>query len=579
MAAQLRTRPCAVAAVALAVALGSAPASASAFASAAGPSRQGALAGGGLTGRVLVSLHVPRARAAAAAATTAFAARAGVRVDGPVVPEIGLVTVARPAGSSLAAFIRRLRRRPGVRAVSAERRFALRAMPNDPALTAPETASGTPPGTPIEWWVNRENLPAAWALEPGDGATVAVIDTGIDGTHPELASKVKATAVFDWTPGDGPATTDKVGHGTHVASLACAASNNGVGLASAGLDCGLIVEKSDLSDASVAEAIVDATNRGAEAINMSFGTDGSTPAAPALVDAINYAFSRNVVMAAAAADSPVTEQGDPANVLQPSGSGPDITAGRGLTVTSADFADQRSSFAGSGSEISIAADGSFSDSSGPPGIFGAYPHNVTQLDLGSLFPPPPVPPCGCRTTFQGSSDYAYLQGTSMATPMVAAVAALIRHLNPDLTAADVIAVIKRSARRPAGGGWTADLGWGILDGGAALSAAAHIDRRPPLATLAPLPRRTRNGRLALRWTAGDPAPPGVIAPGIDHFEVWRSIDRHTPTLLATTSAQSLLVHVHAVHRYGFFVRAVDRAGLRQPAPSAYPHVAALRRRR
>ena len=526
---------------------------------------------------MLVSLRAAPPAHASAAALTAFAARAGAGAVGPVVPQIGLVTVSPPAGVSLGAFVRTLRREPGVRTVSLERRLSLRFLPNDPALTTLETATGTPPGTPVEWWPPREDLPRAWDISRGDGATVAVIDTGVDASHPELAGKIAATADFDSNSGDGPPTTDGVGHGTHVASIACAASGNGIGLAGAGLDCKLIVEKSDLSDASVAQAIVDATNRGADAINMSFGTDGSTPAPPALVDAVNFAFAHNVVMAAAAADSAVTEQGDPANVLQPSGSGPDITQGRGLTVTAADFSDQRAPFAGFGSEISIAAYGSFASNSGPAGIFAAFPHSVTSLETGSLLPPPPQPPCGCRTTFQGDNGYAYLQGTSMATPMVAAVGALMRHLNPGLSASDIITLIKQTARRPAGSGWNQDLGWGILDGGAALDAARHIDRDPPQAQLAPIPKRTRRGKLTLRWTATDPAPPGVIAPGIDHFEIWRAYDRRPPALLATTAQTSLLVHLHGGHRYGFFVRAVDRAGLHQPAPGAYPRVAALRR--
>jgi hypothetical protein len=55
------------------------------------------------------------------------------------------------------------------------------------------------------------------------------------------------------------------------------------------------------------------------------------------------------------------------------------------------------------------------------------------------------------------------------------------------------------------------------------------------------------------------------------------LDRRAPALLATTTASSQLVHLHAGHRYGFFIRAVDRAGLHEPAPAAYQHVAALRR--
>ena len=75
-----------------------------------------------------------------------------------------------------------------------------------------------------------------------------------------------------------PPTGDEDGHGTHVASLACAAGDNGAGIVGAGLDCRLIVIKSDLSDGSIARSIVQAADRGAGAINMSFGTDGSAPA-------------------------------------------------------------------------------------------------------------------------------------------------------------------------------------------------------------------------------------------------------------------------------------------------------------
>ena len=65
----------------------------------------------------------------------------------------------------------------------------------------------------------------------------------------------------------------------------------------------------------------------------------------------------------------------------------------------------------------------------------------------------------------------------MAAPMVAAAAALVRHLNPDMPAAEIVRLLKQTARRPPGTGWTPDLGWGILDAGAAL--ALRPDDRPP----------------------------------------------------------------------------------------------------
>ena len=334
----------------------------------------------------------------------------------------------------------------------------------------------------------------------------------------------------------------------------------------------------DLSDSSVAQALVDATDKGAMAINMSFGTDGSQPASQAVVDAIDYAYGHNVVLAAAAADQAVTEQGDPANVLQPAGTGGDITQGKGLDVTSADFAGQRSSFAGLGSEVSIAAFGSFADSGGPAGILGAFPANLTTIETGSLGVPPQPPCTDCRTTFQGDNRYAYLQGTSMATPMVTAVGALMRHLNPYLRASEAIRILKATAQRPAGSGWTQDLGWGILDGGAAMDAARRVDHNQPVSRLS-APTRTRSTRIRLTWTASDPAPAGLIASGLDHVEVWRSIDGRSFAKIAVSRATALVVHASSGHRYAFYTLAVDRAGNREAAPTHTARTRVAGRRR
>src|SRR5436853_5437441 len=99
-------------------------------------------AGASTTGRLLVSLK-PAARGTAhAAAATAVVARAGARRTGSSVPQIGLVVVRPRAGESLRALAARLRTDPRVRVVSAEHRATLRRTPNDPALSAPETANG-----------------------------------------------------------------------------------------------------------------------------------------------------------------------------------------------------------------------------------------------------------------------------------------------------------------------------------------------------------------------------------------------------------------------------------------------------
>jgi serine protease len=515
-----------------------------------------------LTGRLLVTLARADPSHPASASANAVLARAHARRTSPLLTQVRLFTV-RPTSGSLHALATRLRKDPSVAHVEVERRATIRSEPGDPALTTQEGAAGTPPGTPVEWWAARENFPAAWDVTHGGGAVIGVIDTGIDAGHPEFAGRIRATVDQDADTNDPG--HDDAGHGTHVASLACANGGNGIGLAGGAYGCALVVERSDLSDFSVAQSIIDATDRGAEAINMSFGTDGSRPAARGIVDAIDYAYKRRVVLVAAAADDPIEEQGDPSNVLQPTGTGPDLTKGKGLDVTAATVQDSRASFAGRGTQISIAAYGTYgaSDGTGPRGLFGAFPGNLTTLETGSLATGDP--PCNCRAIFNGDSRYAYVGGTSMAAPQVTAVAALVRHLNPDLTAADVIQLIKRTARQPGGSGWNAELGWGIVDAGAAVAAARTEDRRPPVSRLT-TPRRLVAGKLTLHVTGTDSAPPDVVASGIARFEIWRSVDGGTARRLRNTTAHTVHVAARRGTRYGFYSIAVDNAGNREPAP-------------
>ncbi len=523
----------------------------------------GASASGG-TGRLLVTVTpgAQRAPAARAAAAQAVAASADARPSGFSVPQIGLVTVRPRPGESMRALARRLRADPRVASVQAENRGRVRFQPNDPALVAPEPSPASVPGTTVEWWAARSNFLAAWDLSDGSGARVAVIDTGAEIAHPEFIGRVAGLTSFDATR--SPAGLDTIGHGTHVASLACAAGNNGVGLVGAGLGCRLLVVKSDFSDSSVAASIVWAVDHGADAITMSFGTAaGAQPSLP-VVNAIDYAVKRGVVLVSAAADDPIADQGYPSSVLQPTNTGPDLSKGRGLSVTAADFYDRRASFAGYGTQISLAAYGSYTGGtgSGPPGIFGAFTSAQNALDTGALGN---MRPCGCRTTFGADARYAYLQGTSMAAPMVAAASALVRRLNPDLTARQIVRLMKESARRPAGTGWSPDLGWGILDAGAAVTAARNLDGRPPASKVRRLAAPT-GSKLTVRWRGRDVPRRNVALSGIARYELWRSTDGRRARRLLTTTRTSRRVTVRRGARYGFFTVAIDKAGNREPKP-------------
>ncbi|MEV4421642.1 S8 family serine peptidase [Patulibacter sp. NPDC049589] len=253
---------------------------------------------------------------------------------------------------------------------------------------------------------------------------------------------------------------------------------------------------------------------------------------------------------------PTTEQGWPANVLQPSGTGSDPDAGIGLTVTAATAAGARASFAGSGSQVSVAAYGAYADqgAGGPPGIVGAFPPGVPADES----PTSSGAAAATRTSIRGDTRYAYQAGTSMATPMVAGVAALVRSANPDLGSAAIVSLLKRTAKRAAG--WTPALGWGVVDGEAAVEAARKIDLRAPSATFAAGSRAIAGPTATLSWRGTDRSPAPLVPSGIRTVELWRSVDGARFQYVGA-ARRGLTVDVPR-GEVRFTLRAVDRAGNR-----------------
>src|SRR5918994_2972643 len=99
-------------------------------------------------------------------------------------------------------------------------------------LTAPVGAGSRDPFRGKQWGLERINAPGAWKISRGKGALIAIVDTGVDLKHPDLARKLVVRAgadIVDPKGGDGP--LDENGHGTHVAGIAGAVTNNGVGVA------------------------------------------------------------------------------------------------------------------------------------------------------------------------------------------------------------------------------------------------------------------------------------------------------------------------------------------------------------
>jgi serine protease len=203
---------------------------------------------------------------------------------------------------------------------------------------------------------------------------------------------------------------------------------------------------------------------------MSFGGGQQS----ATIDhALDFAYEHNVVLVAAASNNHDINQGDPASHLQPTGTGDDIHSGKGLVVTAAGHNGRPAWFRpGHGTGISLAAYGSASGrcrSHSDCGIFSTFPSNDTLIEEGSIIDGEPG--CGsCRTTFGGSDDFAYLEGTSMATPQVAAAAALIRSKRPHMKNTEVMRIIKRTASKSH---FSDGLGWGILNAGRAVKRAAR----------------------------------------------------------------------------------------------------------
>ena len=163
-------------------------------------------------------------------------------------------------------------------------------------------------GSPVDayfdkqWGMNKVQAPQAWDVTTGSGeVNIAILDTGIDLDHPDLAAKIVSSINF----GDSPNADDSYGHGTHCAGIAAASTNNGVGVAGLGYDSTLMNVKVLRDNGSgyyswVANGITWAADNGAEVISLSLG--GSS-ASSTLENAINYAWDKGVVIVTAAGNN------------------------------------------------------------------------------------------------------------------------------------------------------------------------------------------------------------------------------------------------------------------------------------
>ena len=252
---------------------------------------------------------------------------------------------------------------------------------------------------------------SAWDVTSGNSTVnVAILDTGIDQDHEDLATKVVANQNFTTSP----TVDDLYGHGTHVAGIAAAITGNGTGVAGLGYNSSLMNVKVLGDNASgyyswIANGIIWATDNGAKVINMSLGgSSGSST----LANAVSYAASHGVVVVAAAGNSGNSSRTYPAYYSTV------------IAVAATDSNDARASWSSYGSWVDVAAPG--------VNIFSTFPNHPYQINK--------------------ALGYDFGSGTSMATPHVVGLAALVWASGLCTTNTCVRAQIENNADAVAGTG-------------------------------------------------------------------------------------------------------------------------------
>lgn len=310
-------------------------------------------------------------------------------------PDTHVIKVPRNRGSHFASRLKR-----NLLVEYAEQDFIATKFetPNDPSFSS-------------QWGLTKIQSPGAWDVTHGaSNVDIAIIDTGINYTHPDLVAKISASVnctVSSSCPSMN--TTDPDGHGTHVAGIAGALTNNSIGVAGTAWEARLMSVKA-LDDFGsgyyswIANAIYWATDNGAEVINMSLGGSSSSDT---LRNAVDYAWNHGVVVVAAAGNSGRNRASYPAYYSN------------AIAVAATDQNDKKASFSNYGSWVDLAA----------PGVF-------------------------ILSTYHGGYDY--LSGTSMSTPFASGLAALLKGQNPGWNNSQIRNQIEQTADTISGTGsyWT-----------------------------------------------------------------------------------------------------------------------------
>lgn len=367
------------------------------------------------------------------------------------------------------------------------------------------------PSFSSSWALPKIQAPSAWDNSNGSGVTIAILDTGVDSTHPDLAvNLVPGWNVYD----NNSNTADVYGHGTKVAGAAAAAANNGAG--SAGVAWGARIMPVRIADPSgyaywstVAQGIYWAADHGAKVVNISYnGVSGSST----VQSAAQYLRGKGGVVIVAAGNSGGLES---------------IAANDSLlTVAATDGNDARASFSSYGDYVDLAA----------PGV--------------SIF----------ATAVGGG--YANVSGTSFSSPIVAATAALMLSANSKIAPADIDKLLKDTALDLGTSGFDQYYGAGRVNAAAAVSAAKQVVASDTVAPSAAITSPT-GGRVS-----------GLVAVDVnasDNVGVTR-VEFHVNGQLVATDSQSPFAFAwdtstKADGNYNLSVQAYDAAGNRGTSPS------------